>query len=125
MGNVVDGPSDGAHGRQVVLHGHCHQKALWGTGRTAALLKRVVLGGDVKVLDSGCCGMAGWFGFTSDHYDVSMRIGEMTVLSAVRPMGADTTIVAPGTSCRHQIRDGVGREAVHPVEVVWRAMVKG
>jgi FAD/FMN-containing dehydrogenase/Fe-S oxidoreductase len=113
----VDGP--------VIVHGHCHQKALWGTNRTASLLGRVAGSGSVNVLDSGCCGMAGWFGFTEDHYDVSMRIGEAAVLPAARAMGSGGVMVACGTSCRHQIRDGTGGDAVHPVEVLWRAMGLG
>lgn len=101
----------------MLLHGHCHQKALWGVDSTAALLRRV--GGDVTVLDAGCCGMAGSFGYMHDRYDLSITIGEHVLLPAVRAAGqGGTTIVAPGTSCRHQIKDGTGAKAKHPIEVV-------
>ncbi len=108
-----------AEGPRCVLHGHCHQKALWGVGSSAGLLKRLL--GDVQVLDSGCCGMAGSFGYTQEHYDLSMRIGELVLFPAVRE-SAGACVVAPGTSCRHQIRDGTGVEAVHPIEVVARVL---
>ncbi len=104
----------------VVLHGHCHQKALWGSETSAAGLRRV--SDSVCVLDSGCCGMAGSFGYTSDRYDLSMKIGELSVFPPVRSAPAEAVIAAPGTSCRHQIRDGTGREALHPIEVIARAM---
>ena len=105
----------------VLLHGHCHQKALWGAETSARLLRRLT-GDRVKVLDSGCCGMAGSFGFTTDRYDLSMKIGELTLLPAVRQAGEGTAVCAPGTSCRHQIHDGAGREAVHPIELAARLM---
>ena len=102
-------------GPPVLLHGHCHQKALWGVETSADLLKRIV-GGRLRVLDAGCCGMAGAFGYTTDHYDLSMAIGEGGLLAAVRAE-PDAIVVAPGTSCRHQIIDGTGRRAVHPIEI--------
>ncbi|MCZ6543191.1 MAG: FAD-binding protein [Planctomycetota bacterium] len=103
------------HDRRVLLHGHCHQKALWGIESSASLLRRL-LGSRLSVLDSGCCGMAGAFGYTPDHFDLSMRIGELALFGAIRsePQAA---IVAPGTSCRHQILDGTGRRALHPIEL--------
>lgn len=100
----------------VLLHGHCHQKALWGAQTSGDLLRRLV-GEDVKTLDTGCCGMAGSFGFTEANYDLSMKIGELALLPAVRGAAAATVVCAPGTSCRHQIHDGAGREAVHPIEL--------
>ncbi len=103
----------------IVLHGHCHQKALWGAETSAVGLRCVSDG--VTVLDSGCCGMAGSFGYAKDRYDLSMRIGELSVFPPMRAAG-DAVIAAPGTSCRHQIRDGTGREALHPIEVIARAM---
>jgi FAD/FMN-containing dehydrogenase/Fe-S oxidoreductase len=102
----------------VLLHGHCHQKALWGAETSERALRRAA-GEKVKTLDSGCCGMAGSFGFTRDKYDVSMKIGELTLFPAVRAAaGAEggACIAAPGTSCRHQIHDGTGVQARHPVE---------
>lgn len=100
----------------VLLHGHCHQKALWGSESSAALLRRV-LGDRLHVLPTGCCGMAGSFGFTTDRYDLSMQIGEQMLLPTVRSR-PDAAVCAPGASCRHQIYDGTGREAVHPVELL-------
>ena len=91
-------------------------KALWGAETSARLLRRF-LGDRVKVLDSGCCGMAGSFGFTTDRYDLSMKIGELTLLPAARVASPGASICAPGTSCRHQIHDGAGREAIHPIEL--------
>jgi FAD/FMN-containing dehydrogenase/Fe-S oxidoreductase len=102
--------------RPVILHGHCHQKALWGADTSARALRRAA--GDVRVLDSGCCGMAGSFGFTRDRYDVSMKIGELMLFPAVRDAGPDACIVAPGTSCRHQILDGTAISAKHPMELL-------
>lgn len=105
----------------VVLHGHCHQKALWGAETSARLLRRF-MGDRVRVLDSGCCGMAGSFGFTADRYDLSMKIGELSLLPAARAASPGAAICAPGTSCRHQIHDGAGREAVHPIELAARLL---
>jgi Fe-S oxidoreductase len=109
----------GLRGGRLLFHGHCHQKALWGTESSAGLLRR--LGGDVKVLDSGCCGMAGSFGFGKDRYATSMKIGEQVLFPAVRGAG-EALVVAPGTSCRHQVLDGTGVRAVHPIEAVERAL---
>jgi len=100
----------------VVLHGHCHQKALWGVDSSAAVL-RMVLGDKLRVLETGCCGMAGSFGFTADRYDLSMKIGELTLFPALR-QNPDARVCAPGTSCRHQIHDGTRREASHPIEIL-------
>jgi FAD/FMN-containing dehydrogenase/Fe-S oxidoreductase len=101
----------------ICLHGHCHQKALWGDQTSSAILRRLS-GGNVDVLPSGCCGMAGGFGYAEDKYDLSMKIGELSVFPPIRAAAESTIIVAPGTSCRHQIRDGTGREAWHPIELV-------
>lgn len=101
----------------VVLHGHCHQKSLWTVESSAGLLRRFC-GKKLQVLDTGCCGMAGAFGFTTDRYELSLQIGELSLLPAVRSAPTDAIVVAPGTSCRHQILDGAQREAVHPIELV-------
>lgn len=98
----------------VVLHGHCHQKALWGTNGTEALLRRAV-GDHLTTLDSGCCGMAGSFGLLKHRFDLSMAIGEQSLFRLLRDRGG-STVLAPGTSCRHQLRDGMGIEARHPIE---------
>jgi FAD/FMN-containing dehydrogenase/Fe-S oxidoreductase len=101
-------------GSPVLLHGHCHQKALVGTGPTEEALS-LASGADVEVVDSGCCGMAGLFGYEKDHYEVSMKMGERRLFPAVR--GAEgRVVVAPGTSCREQILGGTGRRAQHPAE---------
>jgi Fe-S oxidoreductase len=101
-------------GPPALLHGHCHQRSLWGTDTSARLLRRLV-GDRLKVLDTGCCGMAGSFGFGRGRYDLSMKIGELTLFPAVRA-AEGAVILAPGTSCRHQIHDGTGRRALHPIE---------
>ncbi|HEX5915969.1 MAG TPA: FAD-linked oxidase C-terminal domain-containing protein, partial [Rubrobacter sp.] len=99
-------------GAPVLLHGHCHQKALVGTRPTERLLG---LAADIEVVDSGCCGMAGLFGYEKGHYEVSMKMGERRLFPAVREAG-DRVVVAPGTSCREQILDGTERRALHPAE---------
>ncbi len=106
---------------RLLLHGHCHQKALWGTRATRMLLTSV--GYDVHEVDSTCCGMAGAFGYEAEHYALSQQIGELALLPAVRAASAETLIVAPGTSCREQIAHFTGRTALHPVEVVARHLM--
>ncbi|MEM1329636.1 MAG: FAD-linked oxidase C-terminal domain-containing protein [Planctomycetota bacterium] len=102
--------------RPVVLHGHCHQKALRGTASTEAMLRRIA-GDGFRALDSGCCGMAGSFGYTRDRFELSNRIGERVVLPEARATEAKGGVmVAPGTSCRHQMHDGARVRALHPVE---------
>jgi FAD/FMN-containing dehydrogenase/Fe-S oxidoreductase len=108
----LDGELPLREGAPVLLHGHCHQKALVGTGPTERLLGRAA---DVEVVDSGCCGMAGLFGYEKGHYDVSMKMGERRLFPAVRGAG-ERVVVAPGTSCREQILDGTQRRALHPAE---------
>jgi Fe-S oxidoreductase len=100
----------------VVLHGHCHQKALGGDETSARLLRRLTHG-KLKVLQSGCCGMAGSFGYSADKYDLSMAIGELSVFPPIRSSDSASIICAPGTSCRHQIHDGTARNAIHPIEL--------
>jgi len=103
--------------RRVLLHGHCHQKALVGTAPAHALLSRIP---DCRVeeVDSGCCGMAGSFGYEREHYEVSRLVGERRLLPAIREAGDDTVIVTSGTSCRQQIRDLSGKRACHPAELL-------
>jgi Fe-S oxidoreductase len=107
--------------REIVFHGHCHQKALAGTAATVALLERIP-GARVTELDAGCCGMAGSFGFEAEHYELSMRIGESRLFPALRAAGAGAVVAATGVSCRQQISHGAGRRAWHPVELVRAAM---
>lgn len=108
-------------GRKVLYHGHCHQKAEVGTAATVALLQRVP-GVDVAEIDAGCCGMAGSFGFESEHYDLSMTVGADRLFPAVQAASDDTVIAATGVSCRQQITHGAGRRASHPVELVRAAL---
>ena len=102
----------------IWLHGHCHQKSLIGVGKSAEML-RMIPGATVHVIPSGCCGMAGSFGYEKEHYATSMAIGEMVLFPAVRSAGPDAVVAAPGTSCRQQILDGTGIRAKHPVEVLY------
>ena len=105
----------------ILTHGHCHQKAGGGTGSLVEML-RLIPGAAVREIDSGCCGMAGAFGYETAHYDVSLKCGEDRLFPAVRAAESDTRITAAGTSCRHQIADGTGRKAEHPVVVVARCL---
>ena len=103
-------------GKRVLLHGHCHQKALVGTAPTTAMLKAV--GYEVSEVDSGCCGMAGSFGFEKEHYDLSTKIANRRLVPAVNATAREITIVAPGISCRQQIEHLTGRKAKHPAELM-------
>ena len=102
---------------RVLLHGHCHQKAMGLLPPARALLSRIP-GATVVDLDAGCCGMAGSFGYAREHYDVSRAIGERKLLPAARALTADTVLVAPGTSCREQVRHFTGARALHPAELL-------
>jgi FAD/FMN-containing dehydrogenase/Fe-S oxidoreductase len=108
--------------KQIKLHGHCQQKALSSVEPSAKLLS-LPENYTVEIIPSGCCGMAGSFGYEKEHYDLSMKVGELVLFPAVRNAPADTIIAAPGTSCRHQVKDGTGRKALHPVEVLFEALV--
>ena len=108
------------NGRKVLFHGHCHQKALVGTAPTVAMLKAA--GFEVSEVDSGCCGMAGSFGFEKEHYDLSLTIGNRRLAPAVKAAGADVEIVAPGISCRQQIDHLASRKAKHPAELLWEVL---
>ena len=102
---------------RALLHGHCHQKAFGVMGGVETVL-RLVPELEVETVASSCCGMAGAFGYGADTYDVSIRMGELSLLPAVRAAGEDTLVVADGTSCRHQIHDGTGRTALHVAKVL-------
>ena len=111
---------------EIFLHGHCHQKALVGVEATAEVLRRL-LGAQVNIIPSGCCGMAGSFGYEKEHYRTSLAIGEMVLFPAVRQAMANrgetpVVVAAPGTSCRQQIKDGTGVAAVHPIEILLRSI---
>jgi FAD/FMN-containing dehydrogenase/Fe-S oxidoreductase len=103
--------------QKILLHGHCHQKAMGLVAPARALLERLP-GTTVVDLDAGCCGMAGSFGYVRDHFDVSRAIGERRLLPAARDMAAGTALVAAGTSCRHQVEDFTGVRAQHPAELL-------
>lgn len=108
-------------GHLIKLHGHCQQKALSTLTHTKKILTR--MGNNaVQIIPSGCCGMAGSFGYEKEHYELSMQIGELVLFPAVRKQGQEVIIAATGTSCRHQIKDGTGRQSFHPVEILWNAL---
>jgi FAD/FMN-containing dehydrogenase/Fe-S oxidoreductase len=106
--------------RKVILHGHCHHKALMKISDEESLLRK--MGVELQSLDSGCCGMAGPFGFQKDKFEISQAIGERVLLPAVRQAASDTLIVADGFSCREQILQGTGRSAMHLAEVLKMAL---
>jgi Fe-S oxidoreductase len=101
----------------IVLHGHCHQKAMGLVAPAKAVLSRIP-GSSVVDLDAGCCGMAGSFGYVSDHFEVSRAIGERRLLPAARRLDANSVLVASGTSCRHQVADFTGARALHPAQLI-------
>ena len=107
--------------RKALLHGHCHQKAFDAMDGALRVL-RLVPQLDVEAIVSSCCGMAGAFGYEASHYDASMQMAEASLLPKVRSAERDVLIVADGTSCRHQIRDGAGREAIHVARVLHAAL---
>jgi len=112
---------------EVWLHGHCHQKALVGIDKTAAML-RLLPGCSLHVIPSSCCGMAGSFGYEKEHYQTSLAIGEMLLFPTIRkalasvPHDIPAYIAAPGTSCRQQILDGTGHRALHPIEIMYQQL---
>ena len=109
--------------REVLLHGHCHQKALVGTEPSQQILS-LPPNYTVTEIDSGCCGMAGSFGYEIEHYEISMQMAERRLLPAIRAAKPDTLIVAAGTSCRHQVAHGVGKRPLHPAELLRKALAK-
>jgi FAD/FMN-containing dehydrogenase/Fe-S oxidoreductase len=107
----------------IKLHGHCQQKAIASTSATKRMLS-IPKNYMVEEIPSGCCGMAGSFGYEKEHYDLSMKIGEMVLFPAVRATSSETVVVAPGTSCRYHISEATGRKVLHPVEVMYEANLK-
>ena len=107
--------------KDLLFHGHCQQKALTGTAATRDMLS-IPENYKVEEIQSGCCGMAGSFGFEKEHYDLSMKVGELVLFPAIKAAKKDTIIIAAGTSCRHQIKDGSNVKAKHPVEILWEAL---
>lgn len=107
----------------IKLHGHCHQKAISSMTPSKKILS-FIPGTHVEMIPSGCCGMAGSFGYEKEHYDLSMKIGELVLFPTVRKQSEEVIIAAAGTSCRHQIKDGTGRIAKHPVEILFAALAE-
>ncbi|GJD73688.1 FAD-binding and (Fe-S)-binding domain-containing protein [Methylobacterium goesingense] len=114
-------PLSDQHGRVAHLHGHCHQKAFAAMGAVETVL-RAVPGLDLRVIESSCCGMAGAFGYGAETIDVSLAMAELSLFPALRKAGPDDIVVADGTSCRHQIHDGLGLEARHVARVLDEAL---
>jgi FAD/FMN-containing dehydrogenase/Fe-S oxidoreductase len=109
---------------EIKLHGHCQQKAV---ATTEATMKMLLFpnGNKVAEIPSGCCGMAGSFGYEKEHYNLSMKVGELVLFPNIRSTPSSTLITAPGTSCRHQIKDGTNKKALHPIEIMWESLKKG
>jgi Fe-S oxidoreductase len=107
----------------IILHAHCQQKAISSSLPTIEMLSLPV-NFKVREIPTGCCGMAGSFGYEKEHYELSNIIGEMVLFPEVRNADKYTVIAAPGTSCRHHIKDGTGRTALHPVEILYEALIK-
>lgn len=110
-----------ADSKKINLHGHCHQKALASLTPTKRMLS-LPPNYSVQLIPSGCCGMAGSFGYEREHYELSMQVGELVLFPTVRQQPEEVIIAASGTSCRHQIKDGTGRKAKHPIEILWEAL---
>ena len=108
--------------KSILLHGHCYQKSLAGTAAVCSMLQ-IPENYHVEEIKSGCCGMAGSFGYEKEHYELSMKVGELVLFPAIRHASDGTIIAASGTSCRHQIADGTGKSALHPVEILWDALI--
>jgi FAD/FMN-containing dehydrogenase/Fe-S oxidoreductase len=107
--------------KKILLHAHCQQKAIASSASTIEMLS-IPSGYSVSEIPSGCCGMAGSFGYEKEHYDLSVRIGELVLFPEIRDSDDETLIVAPGTSCRHHISDGTGKKALHPAVVLYNAL---
>lgn len=107
--------------KNILVQGHCHQKSLSNINATLRVLS-FLPNSKVSLIPSGCCGMAGSFGYEKEHYDLSMQIGELVLLPTLRNAPSDAMVAAPGTSCRHQIKDGVSKKSFHPVEILFDAL---
>ena len=109
--------------KTIAVHGHCYQKVLSSQHFSNTMLS-IPQNYQVQFIPSGCCGMAGSFGYEVEHYEVAQQVGELVLFPAVRNFSPDTLVAASGTSCRHQIKDGTHRIALHPVEILWDALKK-
>ena len=117
----IDSESFTSEGKTLKIHGHCHQKALSGTHASFQILN-IPKNYAVTIMNTGCCGMAGSFGYEKEHYAISMQVGEDTLFPKIRNTPKETEIVAAGTSCRHQIFDGTQRIAKHPITILKEAL---
>jgi Fe-S oxidoreductase len=108
--------------KEIKIHGHCHQKALSSTHASFQILN-IPENYKVTILNTGCCGMAGSFGYEKEHYEISMQVGEDTLFPKIRNCHQETEIAAAGTSCRHQIYDGTKRIAKHPITILKEAII--
>jgi Fe-S oxidoreductase len=109
--------------KKVIIHAHCQQKAIASSACTLEMLS-IPKNYSVKEVPSGCCGMAGSFGYEKEHFELSNKIGELVLFPEIRNTDESTILAAPGTSCRHHIKDGTGRVALHPAVILLRAMKK-
>lgn len=109
--------------RKILFHSHCYQKALSNT-KKSVLMMEIPDNYSVTEINDGCCGMAGAFGYEKEHYDLSMKIGELSLFPTIRNAEKGTIITATGTSCRHQIKDGTHERALHPIEILWEALIE-
>jgi len=105
---------------KIKVHGHCHQKSLASMKPTHQMLS-LPNNYEIEEIKSGCCGMAGSFGFEKEHYDLSMKVGNLVLFPEINKSDDHSIITAPGTSCRHQIKDGTGKTAYHPIEIMYSA----
>lgn len=121
-GNIKKEQFTTAH-KEIKLHGHCQQKSVGLLSNTVKVLS-FPANYSVETIPSGCCGMAGSFGYEKEHYELSVQVSELVLMPFVRKQAEEVIIAAPGTSCRHQIKDGANRKALHPVEVLYDALVK-
>ena len=108
--------------KTIKLHVHCHQKVLANTAAPFELLN-LPTNYNVSIINSGCCGMAGSFGYEKEHYEVSMQMGELSLFPKIRKANENVIIAATGTSCRHQIKDGTSRRALHPISILKNALL--
>ena len=108
--------------KKIQLHGHCQQKAIGSLQASVSILS-LPENYSVEIIPSGCCGMAGSFGYEKEHFELSQQIGELVLFPTVRKQSEEVLIAAPGTSCRHQIKDGTGAHALHTVEVMYEALL--
>ena len=107
---------------QIKIHAHCHQKALGSNQKHTFDILNFPTHYSPTLITSGCCGMAGSFGYEKEHYDVSMQIGNLRLFPAIKKASKTTIIAANGTSCRHQIKDGTQRQALHPITILKNAL---